>query len=185
MTCRIGSWPTLKWSSSRACHSGGVMWITAPHVSSRDRFEAMLTLKSRLDSRTFDELVKASERLALADNDLRWALIEARKRAGYTQRELAEILGVSQPTVANFERQDNDPRLSTLRRYALAVGADIRHQVLLPDGAQVETASWRACASVEYIFVSSADPDSRAQNSRRSGPSAAGQLDRRDYVSAA
>lgn len=46
-------------------------------------------------------------------------------------------------------------------------------------------ASWQACASVEYIFVSSVDPDSRAQNSRRSGPFAAGQLDRSDYVSAA
>jgi transcriptional regulator with XRE-family HTH domain len=32
------------------------------------------------------------------------ALIEARKQAGLTQRELAEYLGVAQATVANIER---------------------------------------------------------------------------------
>lgn len=101
----------------------------------------MSGIKDRLDSRTFDELVKASERLALADNEMRWALIESRKRAGYSQRELAEIIGVSQPTIANFERHENDPRLSTLRRYALAVGAEIRHQVRICDGSVVESAT--------------------------------------------
>lgn len=106
----------------------------------------MKRIKDGLDSRSFDELVEASERLASADNDLRWALIEARKRAGYTQRELAEILGVSQPTIANFERQENDPRLSTLRRYALAVGAEIRHQVRISDGTVFGTAAWGGSA---------------------------------------
>jgi hypothetical protein len=43
-------------------------------------------------------------------------------------------MGVSQPTIAGIESQDNDPRLSTLRRYALAVGAQVQHAVTTRDG---------------------------------------------------
>lgn len=39
------------------------------------------------------------------------------------------MFGVTQPTIAAFEHHDNDPRLSTLRRYALAVGAAVSHRV--------------------------------------------------------
>lgn len=120
----------------------------------------MKGVKDRLDLRTIDELVEAGERLAIADNDLRWALIEARKRAGYTQRDVAEILGVSQPTIANFESHENDPRLSTLRRYALAVGADVRHQVRLPDGVLVESATWGTSVRSHYSFDEVRDRES-------------------------
>ena len=67
--------------------------------------------------------------LATADQELRLALIEARRAAGLTQRDVAEALGISQSAVSQFERYDNDPQLSTVRRYALAVGAAITHQV--------------------------------------------------------
>jgi transcriptional regulator with XRE-family HTH domain len=39
-------------------------------------------------------------------------------------------MGVTQPSVAAFEREDSNPTLSTIRRYALAVGARISYQVL-------------------------------------------------------
>lgn len=50
-------------------------------------------------------------------------LIETRARHHLTQAEVAERMGVSQPTVAAFERYDSNPTLATVRRYALAVDA--------------------------------------------------------------
>ena len=90
-----------------------------------------------------ETLIENAARLVEADNDMRWALIQARKEAGLTQHELAEIMGESQPTVASFEREDNDPRLSTLRRYALAVGATLAHQVTDCHGRSHQSFGWQ------------------------------------------
>ncbi|SFR97391.1 Helix-turn-helix domain-containing protein [Halomicrobium zhouii] len=43
------------------------------------------------------------------------ALKDARKQAGFTQGELAEVAGVSQPLISRIEREDVNPRASTLR----------------------------------------------------------------------
>jgi DNA-binding XRE family transcriptional regulator len=67
--------------------------------------------------------------LAEADEELLYSLIEMRRNSGIRQRELAGKLGIAQSSVAAFERHDNDPRLSTIRRYALAVGAVVEHVV--------------------------------------------------------
>lgn len=39
-----------------------------------------------------------------------------------SQAELAKAMGVKQPTIAKMEQADNDPRLSTLKRYVAALG---------------------------------------------------------------
>jgi transcriptional regulator with XRE-family HTH domain len=49
-------------------------------------------------------------------------VFDARKRAGLTQAELADRLGVSQPTVARLESPRSNPRLSTLERALAATG---------------------------------------------------------------
>ena len=49
---------------------------------------------------------------------------ELRKRAGKSQVELAEAMGVSQPTIASFERAP-DFRWSTMRRYVKALGGEV------------------------------------------------------------
>ena len=98
----------------------GVTLRVALTALSRDRLQSMTSIQVSLQERGFDELVEHSARLAQADDEMRWALIQARKEAGLSQRDVAEMMGVKQPTVAAFESQDNDPRLSTLRRYALA-----------------------------------------------------------------
>lgn len=54
-----------------------------------------------------------------------------------SQAEVAQLIGVSQPTIAIFERYDNDPKLSTLYRYAHAVGATIKHTVYV-DGVEID-----------------------------------------------
>lgn len=56
-------------------------------------------------------------------------LIDMRKKHKLSQGAVAERMGVSQPTVAAFERYDSNPTLSTIRRYALAVGASIAHEL--------------------------------------------------------
>lgn len=66
---------------------------------------------------------------ARADILLEWqerlveSLVELREHHGLSQAEVASRMGVTQPTVSAFERYDANPTLSTLRRYALAVGA--------------------------------------------------------------
>jgi predicted transcriptional regulator len=42
-------------------------------------------------------------------------LEDARKQTGYTQGELADAAGVSQPLISRIEREDVNPRSSTLR----------------------------------------------------------------------
>ena len=53
-------------------------------------------------------------------------LVELREQAGLTQLETATRMGTSQPVVARLEAGLRDPRLSTLRRYAEAVGAELQ-----------------------------------------------------------
>ncbi len=57
-------------------------------------------------------------------------LLELRRKHHISQEIVAERMGVSQPTVSAFENYDSNPTLSTIRRYALAVGARISFQVI-------------------------------------------------------
>lgn len=57
-------------------------------------------------------------------------LVRMRLEHDLTQAQVAERMGVSQPTVAAFERYDANPTLSTIRRYAHAVGARLRDEVI-------------------------------------------------------
>ncbi|WP_432457948.1 helix-turn-helix domain-containing protein [Cellulomonas iranensis] len=89
-----------------------------------------LTPKQVLEARSRSELIEAATALASADMKLRRALVEARRAAGLSQQDVATALGIKQPSVAAFERYDSDPRLSTIRRYAVAVGAQVEHRVV-------------------------------------------------------
>lgn len=53
------------------------------------------------------------------------SLVEERIRLGLSQTEVAARMKTSQSAVARFEAGDGDPRLSTLHRYANAVGRDL------------------------------------------------------------
>ncbi|MFG1923565.1 helix-turn-helix domain-containing protein [Cryptosporangium sp. NPDC048952] len=50
------------------------------------------------------------------------ALADHRRAAGLSQTEIAARMGTSQSTVARLEAGDVDPRMSTLERYAEALG---------------------------------------------------------------
>lgn len=43
-------------------------------------------------------------------------------------------MGVKQPSIARIEQADNDPRLSTLKRYVQALGGELSLDVTLPTG---------------------------------------------------
>ena len=53
-------------------------------------------------------------------------ILAARLKSGLTQRELADRLGVSQPTVAAYESGRRQPTVPTLMRWLAAAGFDLR-----------------------------------------------------------
>jgi len=55
--------------------------------------------------------------------DLAAAVIEARSRAGLTQKELAHKMGTTQPVVARLESGRVRPSMRTLERLAAATGS--------------------------------------------------------------
>lgn len=57
--------------------------------------------------------------------DLMDELSAARRAHGLSQTAIAARMGTSQSAVARLERGDLDPRLSTLERYAAAVGRTV------------------------------------------------------------
>lgn len=60
-------------------------------------------------------------------------LAEIRKEAGFTQEDLAEKIGVKQPTLSKLESQD-DMQISTLRRLVQALGGQLELIVHMPGG---------------------------------------------------
>ena len=60
-------------------------------------------------------------------------LTEVRQLVGLTQKDLAEKLGIKQPTLSQLESQD-DMYLSTLRRLVEALGGKLEIVIHLPTG---------------------------------------------------
>lgn len=88
-------------------------------------------------------LERRAARLADDRDDLMTALVALRRAHGLTQKDMAERMGVSQPTVAAFEHYDSNPTLATLQRYAMAVGAILSTQVIDDCGEGVPS-DWSA-----------------------------------------
>ncbi len=95
----------------------------------------MATLKELMAQQSQE----SQERIAAKVEDLRIivALNQLREELNISQTELAAAMGVKQPTVATIEQPDNDPRLSTLKRYVTALGGEVSIDVILPTGKRV------------------------------------------------
>lgn len=94
-------------------------------------------------SRTLEQILAAEKPEIVADAKAKAAeilinihLAELRERLNKTQTEIAQSLGVKQPTVAGMEKQGQDLKLSTLKRYVEATGSKLRLEIELPDGTQ-------------------------------------------------
>lgn len=104
----------------------------------------MTNLLSALTGGRLTSSQRRATELAKADYRLLSSLIRVRKDLSLSQQEVADRLGVTQPTVAAFERLDADPKLSTIRRYAHAVGAIVTHSVEIDQGQYENVTDWSA-----------------------------------------
>ena len=93
---------------------------------------------------------------ALSFQRLKDDLVHMRIESGVSQAKVGELLGVSQSAIAQVEAEGNNPKLATLRAYALAVGARVSITVTREDsisyypgsdGARTAKASWGKGAS--------------------------------------
>jgi predicted transcriptional regulator len=75
-------------------------------------------------------LDRLAERIRTADRGWFFAAIaqdvaERRQELGYSQRELAELVGTTQSAIARLERGGRPPRIDTLLRIADALECDL------------------------------------------------------------
>ena len=88
-------------------------------------------------AKSFDALVERTttkrtrERAARRTQEL--LVSELRKMVGKSQRELATILGIKQPSLSKLENQ-SDMQISTLRRIVEALGGELEVVARFPNG---------------------------------------------------
>ncbi|MDO8632283.1 MAG: helix-turn-helix transcriptional regulator [Phycisphaerales bacterium] len=70
-----------------------------------------------------DDYVDAND---VAIEFARDAIVEARKKAGLTQKQLGERLGLPQSQISRIERRPDRTTVRTLRRLARALRVDVR-----------------------------------------------------------
>lgn len=80
-----------------------------------------------------EEVVQAAKEQA-AEMLLQIHLAEIRTKVNMTQNDLAEALGVTQPTISEMEKPGHNLTLSSIKRYIEASGSKLRLDVELPDG---------------------------------------------------
>jgi transcriptional regulator with XRE-family HTH domain len=76
-----------------------------------------------------DPYADLHDHLARNDDRMLDDLVAMRKKKGLSQDVVAARMNRSKTAVSNFERLGADPHLSTIRRYAAAIGAHIQTQV--------------------------------------------------------
>jgi len=108
--------------------------------------------------RRADALVESHQKL-LRD------LVGMRGKHRLSQADVAYRMGVSQPTVAAFERYDSNPTLATIRRYALAVEATLDERVVDDCAARGPAAN-----TMFEAIVDATAPTPRFQPSRHFAP---------------
>lgn len=93
-------------------------------------------------ARTLDQILASekpevvSQAQAKADEILfNLNLAELRERVQKTQEDVAQALGIKQPSVAGMEKPGRDLKLSSLKRFVEATGGKLRLDIELPDGS--------------------------------------------------
>ncbi len=62
-------------------------------------------------------------------------LAELREKVALTQKELAGAMGVKQPTIAGMEKNGQDIKLSSLKKYIEATGGKLNIDIEMADGS--------------------------------------------------
>ncbi len=93
------------------------------------------TLQMLLEARSSESLARIK---TLADELLlENQLYLIREELEISQKELAEILGIKQPSLSAIERRGNDLKISTMKKYVEAMGGKLRIDVELPTGKHI------------------------------------------------
>lgn len=87
------------------------------------------TFQDLLDAQMRDPAFRIAFQDAQARERLLDCLVQIRESKGLSQTELGKAMGVKQSTVSGFETEGSDPRLSTLQRYARALGGELSFRV--------------------------------------------------------
>ncbi|BDR96940.1 helix-turn-helix domain-containing protein [Proteus mirabilis] len=95
----------------------------------------MSTLGKLLKKQSAEALAKIETRAEEIRREI--TLAKIREELNRSQTELAQSLGISQPSIAKLENVDNDPKLSTLKRYIKALGGELSIDVTLPNGKRI------------------------------------------------
>ena len=82
-----------------------------------------------------DVVRAAAERAEEEILEIRLAML--REQLELSQVEMAQRLGISQPSIANLEKRGQEIKLSTLKRYVEAMGGKLTLDVQLPDGRHI------------------------------------------------
>ena len=91
------------------------------------------TLKEILSQEKL-EVVKKAKELA-SGMLLNIHLAELREKVQLTQCDVADVMGVKQPTIAGMERNGQDIKLSTLKKYIEATGCKLNLDIEMSDGS--------------------------------------------------
>lgn len=71
------------------------------------------------------------------DMILDYKLQQIREELALSQQQLAEAMGIKQPTLSEIENRGTDIKLSTLKRYVETMGGKLRIDVELPTGKHI------------------------------------------------
>jgi transcriptional regulator with XRE-family HTH domain len=114
----------------------GDPWLVGAGMTRRDTRVHDVGLVDELEVYVEEAKQDPAFRAAYEDVEERHSIIDRlialRRHYRLSQGVVAQRMGVRQPTVSGFETEDSDPRLSTLQRYARAVGAKLRLVVVVP-----------------------------------------------------
>ncbi len=123
--------------------------------------------KHRTWAEARDEMLAADPELARAYEESRPAflvareVLRARRRLGLTQKELADRVGVTQSQVSRIERMDSTPSLTTVHRFATALGMQLDLRFVdpvttnedgTPSDAGTEILAGRAASLVQTLI---------------------------------
>ncbi|MFE6966972.1 helix-turn-helix domain-containing protein [Agromyces sp. NPDC057679] len=140
---------------------GRSMQVTGPQQFAHDWMDVIGSCVDSLTpslAKQADPISELADHLVDQDTAMHSALVRARVASGLTVEQVAERMGVSVDTVRQFERYDADPNLSTIRRYALAVGARVSHTVNATGGVSAcSQAEAAAGAAVPVLFKTLAE----------------------------
>jgi ribosome-binding protein aMBF1 (putative translation factor) len=122
--------PGMQWSDKQG------MWLDEDRRSpERLRKDEEIANEAEADRKRFDQILRnvreggetaaVDEASAIIARKLLRSLVAARTKSGLSQTEVARRMGLPQPAVARLEAGTHSPTLTTLARYASAIGVDL------------------------------------------------------------